>query len=131
MEGDYKLTPDWSVFLPEKFNRRVEDGSLVLWRPGITIYVNAWNNDRDESIDARRSKIKSEISPKAFELQEEQEGAIAFFSYRLIEDGVNALYGFVFSDARHLQVAIYFDDETDIDLARSIFVSFAVTNEAA
>jgi hypothetical protein len=49
VEGDYALTARWSLYLPEKFARRLEDGSLVLWRHGLTIWLAAWNNDRAES----------------------------------------------------------------------------------
>lgn len=33
VEGLYRLTRDWELELPEKFNRRIEDGNMVLWRP--------------------------------------------------------------------------------------------------
>jgi hypothetical protein len=37
VEGHYVLDATWSMHLPERFACRVEDGSLVLWRPGLTI----------------------------------------------------------------------------------------------
>jgi hypothetical protein len=119
--GDYQLTETWTVSLPLNFNRRIEDESLILWRPGMTIYFTAWNNDHQESVDARLAKLKSGISPDTFEPRESKKRGVAQFSYRLVEDGVNGLYGFAIADAGHLQVAIYFDDETDIDLARTVF----------
>lgn len=67
--------------------------------------------------------IVSEISPAAFELRESKAAGIAQLSYRLVEDSVNGLYGFVIEDDGTLQVAIYFDDESDIDLARTVFDS--------
>jgi hypothetical protein len=121
--GDYQLTSSWSLSLPLKFNRRIEDGSLILWRPGVTLYFNAWNNNHNESIDARLVQLKADISPEAFELHEQKAGLVRQLSYRLIEDGVNALYGFVVTNGGHLQLAIYFDNESDIDLARSMFAS--------
>jgi hypothetical protein len=126
--GNYQLTPEWSLALPLKFNRRIEDGALILWRPGVTLYFNAWHNNHNESIGARLAKLKSDTSPDAFEPHEQRAGPAQQFSYRLIEDGVNALYGFVVANSGHLQVAIYFDNESDIDLARSMFAS--VTTKA-
>jgi hypothetical protein len=123
--GDYKLSSTWSLCLPLKFNRRVEDGSLILWRPGITVYFNIWNNDHNQSIDARLAELRSSISANAYEFQEQPNGSVRQFSYRLVENGVNVLYGFVIADDGHLQVAVYFDDESDIDLARSMFGSIA------
>ncbi len=126
--GHYKLTSTWSLSVPLKFNRRVEDGSLILWRPGVTLYFNVWNNDHNESVDTRLAQLKSEISPDAFGPQEQNNGGIQRFSYRLVEDAVNALYGFVFADGGHVQVAVYFDDASDVELARSMFESVAKTS---
>lgn len=121
--GDFELDADWAIFLPHKFNRRVEDGTLILWRRKVSIYVNAWNNDHDESISHRLKDLKSDISPNSFELEEQQKGKTQRISYRLVENGVNALYGFVVAEDGHLQVVIYFDNEADIKLARSLFNS--------
>lgn len=121
--GDYQLTDTWAISLPLKFNRRFEDGQLVLWRPGITIYVIAWNNDHDEPSEARLAQLKTEISPDAFEAEESQNGTTQQFSYRLIENGVHALYGFAVDRDGHLQIAVYFDAESDIGVARAIFAS--------
>ena len=121
--GHYELNSAWTIDLPFNFNRRIEGGSLVLWRIGITLYFNDWNNDRNESIETQLAFFKARISPDAFDLREEQTGACRRFSYRLIEDNVNALYGFVSVTSGLLQVAIYFDNESDIDLTRAMFAS--------
>lgn len=124
--GKYPLTSSWVVFLPLKFNRRIKDGSLALWRPGITLYFNVWNNDHNNSIDTRLAQLKTDISPNAFELREQQADSVRRFSYRLIENDVSALYGFVVANDGHLQIAVYLNDESDVDLARSIFSSVTV-----
>jgi hypothetical protein len=126
--GNYQLTPIWTIYLPLNFNRRIEDESVVLWRLGITVYSRSWRNDRDEAIEAGLARLKAQISPDAFELQEEQTSASCRFSYRLVEDGVNALYGFVITRSDYMQVAVYFDDESDIDMARTMFDS--ITDDA-
>jgi hypothetical protein len=121
--GDHQLNSTWCVSLPLKFNRRIEDGSLVLWRPGITLYFNDWGNDRSQPIDIRLEQLKADISPDGFELQDQYTESIQRFSYRLVEGSVHALYGFVIDKDGHLQVAIFFDNKSDIDLVRSMFVS--------
>ena len=125
--GHYRLDPTWAIELPFKFNRRVEDGSLILWRPGITLYLSAWTND--ESTKTRLAVLKTILPPGASEPREEQTSAGQRFSFRLVEGGVNALHGFVTDRNGHLQVTIYFDDESDIDLARTMFAS--ITAHAA
>jgi hypothetical protein len=49
IEGRYQMTPDWAVTLPQPFNQRFEDDSLVFWRPGITVWTIVWGNDKNES----------------------------------------------------------------------------------
>ena len=41
--GRHQLTAEWSIDLPGEFNRRIDDGDLVFWRPGITAFVAIWN----------------------------------------------------------------------------------------
>ena len=43
IEGRYKMTEVWGISLDQKHNRRVEKGSLVIWRPGFTIWINVWS----------------------------------------------------------------------------------------
>jgi hypothetical protein len=123
--GDFQLTANWKISLSLKFSRREEDGSLILWRPGITIYFIAWTNDEEESIDSRLKQIKADISRDAFEHTEQTNSGVRQFSYRLVEDDVDALYGFAIVDSGLLQAAFYVDDESDIEVARAIFASLA------
>jgi hypothetical protein len=127
VEGDHPLTTSWSMHLPERFARRVEDGQLVLWRPGLTIWLTAWNNDHGESQGKRLAGLKKSISPDRFAEQESQAKNLTRYTYRLRdenEDGpVESLYGFVISDDGHLQMAIYFDDPKDEAEARQLVES--------
>lgn len=114
VQGDYALTATWMIHLPEQFARRVEDGSLVLWRPGLTVWMVAWNNDHDESRAERLAWIKEPASPIRFAEQESCAGDVTRFCSRMStenEDGpVEALHAFVINDEGQLQLAVYFDD---------------------
>lgn len=120
VEGRHGLTKNWMLVLPDKYARRVEDGSLVLWRPGITLWINAWSNDRGESRDARLAAMTSDISADARDIQKTTADGVLRYSYFLTEEGQAALYAFAFSDPGQLQIAIYFDDPTDAQTARGI-----------
>ncbi len=120
VEGRHGLTKNWMLVLPDKFARRIEEGALVLWRPGITLWITAWGNDRGESPASRLASVSAKISPDAREIQRATEGDVLRFSYRLTEDGQEALYSFTVSPAGHLQMAIYFDDEANVETARAI-----------
>jgi hypothetical protein len=127
VEGRYQMTPDWAVTLPQQFNRRIEDNSLVLWRPGITAWTVIWNNNNKQSQSERLEWLRSEISPDAFDAESFTDGDVTRFSYRLTErrdeEFVHALYGFAIGVNGHVQLVIYFDDEADLETARAIFRS--------
>jgi hypothetical protein len=124
VEGDYALTDTWAIHLPEQFARRVEDGDLVLWRPGLTIWLAAWGNDKGESQANRLKRIKEDASADRFADRESKAKNLTRFSYRLREDNndgaVDAVYGFVLNDDGHLQLAVYFDDPSDEVKARQL-----------
>ncbi|MBS0264569.1 MAG: DUF2185 domain-containing protein, partial [Planctomycetes bacterium] len=130
VEGDCPITSGWSIQLPERFARRVEDGQLVLWRPGLTIWLTAWNNDHDESPRQRLAWLKKSASPERFADEESRAGNVTRYSYRLRDENeqgpVEALYGFVIGDDGHLQLAIYFDDPADGTTARQLVESVVV-----
>lgn len=126
VEGVHALTATWTVTLPEKFARRVEDGSLVLWRPGLTMWIASFNNDRGEARDSRLAALTKGRSPASTEFREMNEGAVTRATYRLREDGVESLQVLMFSDSGHLSVSIYFDDERDAAVAARLGASFAL-----
>jgi hypothetical protein len=127
VEGHHQLTDDWAVTLPAQFNQRVEDDSLVLWRPGITVWTTIWNNDEQEAQQERFETLRSAISPAAFDVAESVEGDLIRFAYRLNETReesmVHAVYGFAIGPAGHVQMAIYCDEEADLKLAWQVWRS--------
>jgi hypothetical protein len=127
VEGTIELTEEWRVTLPGKFNRRIEDGNLVLWRPGITLWIAIWSNDHNETPEQRLHWISEDNNPDAYDrLTETGEGEIRF-SYRLAEDSDDdrqpAFYCFAIGQNGHVQMAIYFDDAEDLDTAKQIWRS--------
>lgn len=129
VEGDHQLTATWSIHLPERFARRVEDGQLVLWRPGLTIWLTAWGNDHRESQARRLAGLKQSASPERFAEDESQARNLTRYSYRLRDESpdgpVESLYGFVLNADGHLQLAIYFDDPNDEAEAHQLVKSVA------
>jgi hypothetical protein len=127
VEGEYRMTEGWSIILPKRFNRRVEGNSLVIWRPGFTIWITVWGNDRNESKEEQLAWIKTKMSPDAFDLEELSDDGVLRFAYRLKEKSddnrVAALYGFAFGDDGYVQTAIYFDDEAALQMAKTIWKS--------
>lgn len=124
VEGQYQMTKEWSVSLPEKFNRRIEGGDLVIWRPGMTQWVVVWGNDKNEGKDVRLKRIRDRISPEAYDIRELKAGSVFRLSYRLKEGkeqgAVPGYYCYAVGDTGHVQMAIYLDNEKDVVSAQSI-----------
>ncbi|MCW1924234.1 hypothetical protein OKA05_16830 [Luteolibacter arcticus] len=127
IEGNYRMTEDWSVTLDQKYNRRIEDGNLVIWRPGFTIWTIVWNAKEGETPEQRLKHLKEGISDKATDVTEEKEGKVLKLSYRLNEASDDkrqpAFYGFAVGPAGHVQISIYFDDAKELAKAQRIFKS--------
>src|SRR5262245_31429443 len=131
VEGDYALTESWSIHLPQKFARRVEDDCLVLWRPGLTVWLSAWGNDKNESQAKRLKRIKKDASLGRFAEFESQSGDLTRYMYRLLdEESPEGLYAFILNDDGHLQMAVYFDDPADEAAARALAESVAERRRA-
>ena len=127
LEGRYEMTRDWAVTLPQQFNRRFEDDQLVFWRPGITAWTIVWGNDKGQTQQERLEWLRSDPSPSAFDFETETDGDVTRYAYRLTEhrdEGVvYALQAFAIGVDGHVQMAIYFDDENDLETARQIWRS--------
>jgi hypothetical protein len=129
VEGRYQMTKEWSVSLAEKFNRRIEGSDLVIWRPGMTLWIAIWGNDKSESKDIRIKKIRESISNKAFDIQTSKVSPVSRLNYRLKEEKaqgtIPAYYCFAIGDTGHVQMAIYLDNEKDVKSAQTICESLS------
>ena len=116
------MTQDCSIALPEPMNRRVEDGQLVLWRPGLTAWTTVWVND--EEPQARLAKVLQGTSPAGYDRKNWSTGNVLFHSYRLDEQSADgrapALYTAAVGPSSHVHLAVYFDDEGDIASAEQL-----------
>ncbi len=134
VEGRVRLTREWSVELPLPFKRRVEGGDLVLWRPGITLWVAAWAQEEGDSIESRLAWIASEANEAAFGARTDRIKGLLFYSYRLFEESDDkrqaALYGFVLHESGYLQVAVYYDRREDEALAYDVFRSVEIVDRS-
>jgi len=133
VQGDHALTATWSIHLPEQFARRVEDGSLVLWRPGLTLWLAAWGNDTNETQAKRLARIREDASPARFDVRESVGGGATRFSYRLRDENdagpVESLNACVIGDDGHLQLSVYFDDAADAAKAQQLVDSVALRRQ--
>lgn len=131
IEGKYQMTDDWSVTLDQKHNRRFEDKSLVIWRPGFTIWTIVWNGKEGETPLQRFRSIRDRIPKESTGIVEETKELPYRLSYRLAEKTDDkrqpAFYGMVVGPTGHVQISIYFDDAKDLKNANEIFKSLTPT----
>ena len=128
VEGLYRLTADWMVTLPFQMNRRLEDDSLVLWRPGFTIWIGVYGNDGGQTCRERYERVRSDANPARFNEKLVEQPETMRFSYRLKEHHpAPALYAFAFAPAGHIQTALYFDTESDAEMAERITTSLTAS----
>ena len=127
VEGRYEMTKEWSILLPEKFNRRFEDESLIIWRAGFTMWIVVWGNDGVAAKETRLAQLRARVSDQAFDLEQSHDAGVLVFSYRLREASDDrrapALYGFAVGESGHVQIAIHFDQESDLGKAKAILKS--------
>jgi hypothetical protein len=125
VQGRYRMTDRWTIDLPVPFRRRVEDGSLVLWRVGLTFWIGVYGGDG--SIDDRAGKLRASVSPDAYDVRTEERDGLVQISYRLGEqrDDTRApsLNAFVVGRGEHVHLGLYFDHEADVAAARAAVAS--------
>lgn len=118
-----RITENWSVGIDESFQRRVEDGSLVFWRPGRTVWIICWGDGRTPTKREALALIKEDASPARQELFEE-DGEVYRFGYLLVEGKgrkrQSAVYGFAVVEGEYIQLAAYFDAASDQAWAEAV-----------
>lgn len=125
--GRVALTPEWTIDLPLACKQRFEESQIVLWRPGLTIWISVWGNDTNMSREERQQKFAEDASACKYDESVVKNDALCYYSYRIDEESADqrapAFQGFAFADHGHLQLSIYFDDESDAALATNILHS--------
>jgi hypothetical protein len=135
VEGVVSLDDRWSIRLPYKFNRRVEEGDTIFWRVGMTVFVSRFENHNNDTLENRLVWLRDAMSDQAFDVEVIREDRSCRLAYRLHEQRrasvLHAIYAFQLIETGHLQMAIYTDDSRDLgkasDITKSAYSS-TVTN---
>jgi hypothetical protein len=126
VSGHQRLSEEWSIDLVGKFNRRFEDGELVLWRPGVTFRISSWQ-DKGETRAERLRGFRSKISDAAKDVREVPGSDCDRLTYRVDEgDGDRVVFVQVcllFSDRGSLMTFAYADRESDLEHVAGMLAS--------
>lgn len=125
IEGAVQLTDRWALTLPRQFNRRMEKGNLVIWHPGLTIWLSAWGTEDGLSIADRVADAKANAAESATDWSEETENGVSRLSYSLSEtkeegQTVYSLNAFAYTTDGQVLAAFYTDDPAQILVAKEI-----------
>jgi hypothetical protein len=126
--GRVILAKTWRFEVSSLMLRRMDHGSLVIWQPGFTIWINVYKA-KGKSIQERVDGILKIKSKDAFGLQQEQQGGMLKLRYQLaeesngeIQDSV-CLFGFTADEEVHM--AIYYDEKKLLDEVNKIWQSLS------
>jgi len=128
-----KITREWSFDLDESFRHRIEDGNLIFWKPGRTIYLIVWSRPEGEDKEQTMTWLKSESHPDPLLRKEPASTAILRYGYLLKErDGEHeyfGFYGFAVANTSYVQMSCYFDKETDVEWAEQTWLSLTYQSD--
>ena len=130
--GDYAMTKGWHIALPEEFNRRIDEGSLVLWRTELTFWINVWNSEGKVAMAEVLERLRAEASPARTGEQVDTTDTMIRLTYDLAEDDSeradadsSSINGFVIVPTGYVQISAYYDSPDARVLAGVIIRSIA------
>jgi hypothetical protein len=117
---------DWSILVDPEFQRRIDDGNVVLWKPGQTVHASVFNTNNAEAEDAIERMIEGRPGIPV-QMFDREEPGLAGHAYLLPEgDGEHTYWGLNTWTAAKGSVAcvtIYFDNIEDLNWAITVWKS--------
>jgi|CXWL01.1.fsa_nt_gi hypothetical protein len=126
IEGRNSLTKHWSIEATSRMFRRFDHGNLVIWKPGLTIWITSYGAN-EISLETRIKAIQETISEKAEALEHAQVGSLHKIRYWLEEDDAGAsqraCYITGLTKSEQIQLAVYFDGAEHVEEIEKIWSS--------
>lgn len=132
ISGPQRLTKNWALTLPAEFWRRVENEQLVIWRPGLTFWIDAYGNEAGQTIEERMAEARASLSPHAKNTKEARTANVAAIRYELAEIGEgglvqNGLFTLMHGADGRIMMAAYHDSAETLDMAMKVSASLTYT----
>lgn len=108
VRGAIAMPNNWTLTLPLELNRRIDDGSLVLWNDELTFWIDIWHNDANLSMQQQADRILAQASAARREQKIERGDALLRLTYELDEEP-SAISGHVISPTGYVQIAAHYD----------------------
>lgn len=130
IEGHHRFTREWALELPGEFNRRVEEEGLVIWRPGLTFWIAAWDPEPEGTTEDTLAWILDSASPERTDEALERGDGLIRLTYRQREHDpqrrpphYTAISGYVIGAPGHVQISAYCDGPGDIAAGEAVIRS--------
>jgi len=122
----FKITNEWIVDIPDKFEHRVEDEKMIFWTPGITVIAAAFRVPENTNRIDLLSQIQGKIPTNHLEIFVSTKGELAGLGYTQVQKQKGekdrlSLVTFTASDTSCPQMAYYLDDPQDLVWAQSVW----------
>ena len=120
------LGTDWSILVDSDLTRQVDDGNVVLWRPGRTIHASVFNTNNADAEEAIEKMIEGRPGIPV-QMFDREEPGLAGHAYLLPEGSRERTYWglntWTATKGSVACVTIYFDDLADLDWALRVWKS--------
>ncbi|MBY9005962.1 MAG: DUF2185 domain-containing protein [Candidatus Lokiarchaeota archaeon] len=122
VENRVQIFNRWEIKIYEKFNKRIEDKTIVLWKPNITIMIDHWK----PKVSKKQiiSQLKERILDNAYEIEEIKFKNFINLGYRINEErpeGLVYIYNVHLVDkGTELLFTFYFDYDNDFEFLKKI-----------
>lgn len=117
---------DWSILVDPDFNRGIDDGDVVLWKPGRTIHASVFNTNNVEADDAIEKMIEGRPGIPV-QMFDREEPGLAGHAYLLPEGDTEHRYWglntWTASKGAVACVTLYFDDINELNWAITVWKS--------
>ncbi len=124
VKGEYFLSKHWRITLPVPFNRRIEDDSLVLWKPSLTFWMEQFGYDQSQSPKERVLTLTHKRNAEATDYKEFEMGSLYVAHYFLEEENegkrVFTFNYLIASEDSLLLVSAYADDPNICKMSKQI-----------
>jgi hypothetical protein len=114
--GTVLVPQRWRFDICGRMFRRIDGGSLVLWRPGLTLWMDVYTAN-NQGVEERVEGILSLKSEKAENLERRDEQGLVKMRYSLTETiadkELKGVYLFGFTEEEELHLAAYYTSEND------------------
>ena len=113
-----QITENWWIDVDKSFGHRIEDGSIVFWKPGRTIWINCWGDGVSPTKAEALAGILEDADPHRRQIADEDDNEVYRFIYSLVEEDGSAIryavYLFAIVDGEYLQIGVYVDALDDL-----------------